>query len=771
MTAIQLVVLFVGVVFAAQSLPGTAQGNTYDVECNHETTACECPLEDQDGMPVEVCIFYLDIQHLQTFTRYKLDQSMVSGTGGRVWYIESSTGEFLAHPSGDSGSRVCDVPLNDSSCTQPYAADGYTFRSYIGVNGQLPGPTLIVNFRQIVYVNVTNRLASESVSIHWHGMHQRKANWMDGVEHVTQCGISPGTTFTYIFRADPAGTFWYHSHSGAQRTDGLVGSLIIRELPEYIADAERQLGTTFVDTPKEHTLLLLDWQEKNSIDLFTQIHSGIRFFDNTRVPQPNQNAVARTFSSDGGEVGPVSYWSGLINGRGRHSDVPYIESRLSIFSVSTDNTYRFRLVGAQNLYAYRFSIDEHQLVAIATDGVFIQPVTVDYIIIHSGERYDFLLKTKSAAELSGRMDFIIRAETLESTTIEQECGSPKPPRTDHIAEGILHYGAGEPSSNEYSEINRTSMRKSCLSNDRCKALNCPFKAYPPDYYTDCLHIHMLSLLFAESNLPNVTPDERLFFNFGLEGAAFTSAINGRNFRLPSAPPALLSDSELRALNDSEFCKELNDSSACDHTNISSDCICAQVHSVHFDNSVQMVISAVGPNPPDRATFMNAHPIHLHGHYFHVVDIQFGKYDNSSCLTEGNDDLDCGGATLCTNPRWKPGRDYSLGKNGTINATAPLKDTLLIPAGGYAVVYFQSDNPGYWFLHCHIEVHQLEGMAVIIQEASEQRTLPPNGMVTCGNFTWTVEDFKRITSGDSVLKSMYALVVLLSAIVGGTIIGQ
>ena len=90
--------------------------------------------------------------------------------------------------------------------------------------------------------------------------------------------------------------------------------------------------------------------------------------------------------------GPVTYWSGL-NGRGRHSNVSYTQTRSSVFCVKPNNVYRFRLIGAQSLFAYRVSIDEHKLKVIATDGSFVQPVFVDYIIIHSGKRYDFLLKT------------------------------------------------------------------------------------------------------------------------------------------------------------------------------------------------------------------------------------------------------------------------------------------------------------------------------------------------------------------------------------------
>ena len=75
--------------------------------------------------------------------------------------------------------------------------------------------------------------------------------------------------------------------------------------------------------------------------------------------------------------------------------------------------------------------------------------------------------------------------------------------------------------------------------------------------------------------------------------------------------------------------------------------------------------------------------------------------------------------------------------------------MLIPFGGYAVLYFTADNPwpGYWFLHCHIEVHQLEGMGVIISEAVDKATSPPEGMQQqCGNFTLSLEEFKRAQRG-------------------------
>ena len=33
-----------------------------------------------------------------------------------------------------------------------------------------------------------------------------------------------------------------------------------------------------------------------------------------------------------------------------------------------------------------------------------------------------------------------------------------------------------------------------------------------------------------------------------------------------------------------------------------------------------------------------------------------------------------------------------------------KDTVMTPHGGYTILRFVADNPGFWFLHCHIEDH-------------------------------------------------------------------
>ena len=718
------------------------QVHSVQISCNHSTPVCECDINDlNDGD--DVCEFQFDIEMLQTFTRYVLDNNGDSrGTAGSVWWINNGQWQRV-----NPKDTLCGNTIDTATCTKPFGVDGYTFRSFIAVNGQIPGPTLIVQENKLVKVNVINRLASESISIHWHGMHQRGSNWMDGVEHITQCGIPPGASFTYIFNASQYGTHWYHSHSGAQRTDGLFGALIVKEeatpTQDIIDQVNEILSTTltesnFKDLPEQHTLTLLDWQKSSSLDLFTQIHSSIRYFNIDTASELSGSGIEpdRAKSSDGAEIGPVPYWSGLINGKGRNRNVDYRNTELSQFNVEAGNVYRFRLIGAQSLYAYCFSIEGHNLTVIATDGQFVKPTEVDYIIIHSGERYDFLLKADRGKTEEDY--FMIRAVTLDFNQTSDY-------KQENSAEAILSYKKSEVPSSLYEGIAARSktVKKRCTMGTKCKALNCPFKEFPSQYNIDCLHITNLTLLTEYSGeLPKIAQNDgsRLFFNFAFEGASETSAINARNLKLPSAALALLDEEKLEDIKVKEFC-DLKDNDICNRNSdsniISPECYCTHVVDASANKDIELVLSAIGPQS---GNFLFAHPIHLHGHYFHVVKMGFGDYKNGK-LKAANSDIDCGGDKLCTNPRWSTNSEFK----GTIDPKAPLKDTLLIPAGGYAVVYFKADSPGWWFLHCHIEVHQLEGMGVIINEGG-LKTKPPKEMNKCGNFSITPENFNAAVSG-------------------------
>lgn len=82
-----------------------------------------------------------------------------------------------------------------------------------------------------------------------------------------------------------------------------------------------------------------------------------------------------------------------------------------------------------------------------------------------------------------------------------------------------------------------------------------------------------------------------------------------------------------------------------------------------------------------------HPIHLHGHDFYVLAQGSGTYSSDTV------DL-----TL-TNP--------------------PRRDVAMLPASGYLVMAFYTDNPGAWLMHCHIGWHTSEGFALQLVERSTE----------------------------------------------------
>jgi FtsP/CotA-like multicopper oxidase with cupredoxin domain len=94
-------------------------------------------------------------------------------------------------------------------------------------NGRIPGPELRVHQGDLVQVTLRNEDVEEGVTIHWHGVDV--PNGEDGVAGVTQNAVAPGQSFTYRFRANQLGTFWYHTHQSSSKEvrRGLYGAIVI----------------------------------------------------------------------------------------------------------------------------------------------------------------------------------------------------------------------------------------------------------------------------------------------------------------------------------------------------------------------------------------------------------------------------------------------------------------------------------------------------------------------------------------------------------------
>ncbi len=315
------------------------------------------------------------------------------------------------------------------------------------------------------------------------------------------------------------------------------------------------------------------------------------------------------------------------------------------------------------MYAYSFSIDGHKLCVIATDGHFIRPVDVDYLIVHSGERYDVILEANQEVR-----NYWIRAETLEVL----------PPDVEHSARAILKYGTNETDIDfnwRTGSVPETPLH--CTDNDPCDVLNCPFLKYPVGQHKNC--IKLTSLHPLSSSPSTAAPCKGYengkctsFFNFGFEGISVTSAINGKNFKLPVTPYQTNCN---RYDSDRGDCMECSDENA-------RKCRCIHVESImRFDrNNVRlqiMVFSAVGV---ERLREF-AHPVHLHGHSFHILHIGYGNYSDSNALTGASMDVQCNGR-LCTNPMWHMQAPDEVVVAVQNIDTRILKDTVIVPAGGY-----------------------------------------------------------------------------------------
>lgn len=111
----------------------------------------------------------------------------------------------------------------------------------MGVNGNILGPTLVLNKNQNVSINVHNQLM-HTTTIHWHGLHVSPQN--DGGPHIY---IQQGETWSPSFTVrDWAATYWYHPHlhhhTNEHVSKGISGFIIVRDSIESNITLPRTYG-------------------------------------------------------------------------------------------------------------------------------------------------------------------------------------------------------------------------------------------------------------------------------------------------------------------------------------------------------------------------------------------------------------------------------------------------------------------------------------------------------------------------------------------------
>ncbi|MFQ3294440.1 MAG: FtsP/CotA-like multicopper oxidase with cupredoxin domain [Natrialbaceae archaeon] len=255
-------------------------------------------------------------------------------------------------------------------------------------DGEFPGSEIRVTEGDVVKAEVTNDLR-DGTSVHWHGL--PVANPMDGVPDVTQDAIAPGDSFTYTFRAKPAGTYFYHSHAGLQLDRGLMGPLIIEEPDPHVA------------YDREYTVVVDDYLAKEPSSLF-----GGDSSQGTSVRGTGgggQGGMGGSGGMGGGPGGSGGGTGGMGGPGGMGSPSgdrrpPYdgllVNGRLptdpQTYEIREGERIRFRFVNASSATAFQVGVGGHPMKVTHADGRPVDPVTVDSFLFGPGERYDVVVE-------------------------------------------------------------------------------------------------------------------------------------------------------------------------------------------------------------------------------------------------------------------------------------------------------------------------------------------------------------------------------------------
>ncbi|XP_066596700.1 uncharacterized protein [Prorops nasuta] len=563
-------------------------------------------------------------------------------------------------------------------------ADGIQ-RTILSLNRMLPGPSIQVCLNDRVVVDVENLADGIEASIHFHGLHQRGYQYFDGVPHLTQCPIATGKTFRYYFEAKQQGTHYYHSHVSLYTVDGQFGSLVVRTPPSL--DPHFHLYDE--DLP-EHVLIICDWL--HDLSIFRHIGYFYTNFEGTD--------------------------SILLNGKGRYVnyyDGKVFSSELEKYEVQRGKRYRFRIISAVVISCLiKISVVQHPLTVIAIDGNDIEPVTVDQVVLNSGDRVDVILTADKPIAT-----YIMKIESPGDCQADGESIANFP-----VA--IIKYKV-EPEVLPFPLIKER--RKERSLENRMSIFNPINMSFCDDNRSHMIcYQNLIPIAKIDDRLLQVVPDYRFILPFSffifdrtndvmfqtdsytphfliVTGRSVTSMMDGITHKDAAVPPLSQRNQDLGI--------------SCNSANMPKDCEppcnCFHKYDVKKDSIVEIIAYDESP------WRMVLHAFHLHGHSFHIFDIgQFPGVDKLS-----KEHLS---PVIAKHEQKLRNKEY---------VNPPAKDSLNAPLRGYFIIRFIADNPGWWLFHCHLVWHHGTGMAMVfhVGEDSDLPPVPPN-FPECSNFTPT-----------------------------------
>ena len=439
-------------------------------------------------------------------------------------------------------------------------------------------------------------------------------NQYDGVPYLTTAPIQPGQTHLFKFPLVQSGTYWYHSHAGWQQQSGMYGALVIHKRKK----AEAEMATTPL---KEYTMLLSDWTDDKPYEVDRRLHNATDWY-----------AIKKGSVQDYGQAVKEGYFKTKLTSEWKRmlamdvSDVAYDRFTINGKNVDTSapplkpgDKVRLHIVNGSSSTYFWLHYAGGKITVVENDGMEVAPVEVDRMIIAVAETYDIVVTVpeKGSYELKATSE-----DRTGSVSLWLHAGDPGEIKAAPVLPG-LNYFAGMGMMNGMMKMNGDMDGMGMQMADQVMDMN--------------------TVMYPEVSGAGVT----------LNYAMLRSPVKTN---LPEGPVKVLRFDLTGNMN--RYVWSINNKTVSETDKIL----------IRRGENIRIILY--------NGTMMR-HPMHLHGHFFRVLNGQ-GDY-------------------------------------------APLKNTLDILPMETDTLEFAATESGDWFFHCHILYHMMSGMGRILTYADS----PPN----------------------------------------------
>uniref|UniRef100_A0A915DBR7 Multicopper oxidase n=1 Tax=Ditylenchus dipsaci TaxID=166011 RepID=A0A915DBR7_9BILA len=547
----------------------------------------------------------------------------------------------------------------------------------VAVNGQMPGPTIGVPLGAEVLVRVKNRLLVEGVTLHFHGLDMQD-NWFNGgLAYLQQCPIAVKSDYSYRFVADRIGTHWYHGQFPRHQDNGLLGAFVV--LPNDQTEEFQELRERGVHFHRDYVAILQDWPYQKSIE---QQHG---FNDNTLKWaygfENDDEGVRQKMCTD------YATWHGR----------PDPALPLTTYKVKSGENIRLRVIHGGWEQALMISIEGHRpITIIAADGTPVRPLTVDMLMIYPGERYDLLIRT------------------LKQPARKQFCIS----QPVHCHMPIYGLANLEYEDVDFTEVDDVDFnQESCRQqSSKCWIFNCPFQPLPVHTQYSCLPVDQLEVDDSSKHMEMDILSKKIH-------------LAGYEEHFLSIDPNTDMDGYIKHLPKKPGLAK------------GQPCECFYHKRFRLGNIVQLTVYNMGTTGGKVISgkgipkIFRTVSMHVHGTHFYVVKMGFPSRSEDYYVTAMNPDLPCHNLLKgCLDLKWG-NSSWLYGNLPGMRRRPSLRDTVIVPFGGYTVIRFRARNAGWWMLESCNTLHNDGGTKFAFAVGLEEQMpkIPPGMPLDCGGF--------------------------------------